>query len=438
MEKPKFLHNKARQTHDSEITEKMTETEIKHKLYDALDKTIFKQLNERSPKLQPKERQIKKLELPIQHHSKIQLGVIHESVESVGYYDKVRESKYRNGASEQKEKSDTWLLVDFDDVIFQATAYKNNIRTQIRNILEISNGKFEKIYNTSKIKNESKNKMFQFDVFINKLIEINPDKEKEINSALSNINLEQYVDKAICRALLAMRTLYTGSPRITILTSGELNFQKMKVDGSGVDEYVDDIIYTDRSKKEVVEAGLKEWYPDSQPFIITIDDSARHVDDYNDLNTKRRFANIHYNNPQASRYNKFPKTDTAIKHEGGQENYPAIDMFKAVKIAKSQYAQEDREKVFKILENPARYDNYLDQWGGFRKDMNISYSINGNTVTRNYKQAYRQFETDNGRDKKIPTSSQKFKILQDGILDKKDVQDTEIDINEYIKDTYEN
>lgn len=248
--------------------------------------------------------------------------------------DKVlaRYERVRNYKPSGKE-NDLWLVVDFDDVVFHTTTFNNNIYDKLAEEFDIGKEEFDQIYEGSKEENDFGKNLLVYDTFKEKLEKKYPDAGKVVDDMLNNFNPQRYIDHGIKRALQALKR--HSNVRISILTFGDFDYQKMKVDGTDMDDIVDEIIYTERSKGDTLESFKNKFYDDSgkgentRPIIITVDDNKSHVDEYQDISSSYdRLVNVRYNNPQAKRYKDGKTYEKNIVFTDKEINNAAVNLWK--------------------------------------------------------------------------------------------------------------
>jgi len=84
----------------------------------------------------------------------------------------------------------------------------------------------------------------------------------------------------------------------------------------------------------------------ASPFIITIDDSIDHTDDYENIGLQRRFVNLHYRHPQAKRFNKASEEPLVISDIEKEPGQAAMNIYYAAKMSLQQNMQQDRNTLY--------------------------------------------------------------------------------------------
>ncbi|MSU54523.1 MAG: hypothetical protein EXS48_01625 [Candidatus Staskawiczbacteria bacterium] len=378
--------------------------------YSALEKTLMAEINEKYPLLPKPERR--------------ELDLDGKKVGEVEQKRIIEKSKYG--------PQDLWLIVDFDDVINHTTNYMEDLHGQLSETAGLTVKKLKELYEQSKIINEEGKKVFRFETFIERAKEESSHaKDAEISELIQNIDYSKYIDEGVKRALIASRSLSnvrfsSATPatiRISILTYGDPQYQKLRVDGSGIGEVVDEVIYTEGSKKDVVDSLVKRDYSteDTQqkiraPFTITFDDSPDHIDDYAKLKN-HDYINVRFRHPQAKRYKVPHIGKEVVESEESSQNQAAVDMFEIAQMATmpeshqilSPFSQYDYQKDRKERER------ILSSWGYYPHE-DVTYVKKEEVLTRSwrtasYSNASREFEAS-------PRSeSHEFAVSQDGEIE---------------------
>jgi len=272
-----------------------------------------------------------------------------------------RTFNFENKISEKEIRASEkiWLIVDFDDVLNKTTTYNNQIKKKICGITNLSEEEYSNLYNESKIANKDGKKVLRFNVLIEKIKKMNPGKEILIDKLLSEeIDLKKFIDQGVKRALLSLTHL---GIKISILTFGDINYQKGRIDKTDVAEIVDEIIYTEGSKREVLETLIDKNYKSKgiiPPFVISIDDSPEQINDYNDVNLPNNFINMHFENPQASRFGKKPTAEEVIANPETKSNEAALNIFKIGKICLDTNMHKSRKQIYELLHGKNISDFY--------------------------------------------------------------------------------
>ncbi len=276
------------------------------------------------------------------------------------YIDRVRYSK--ESSLEKNTPQELWLVVDFDDVLNKTTTYTQYVKEQLCKITSLKEEEFEKLYDESKVANEENKKVLRFSVLVGKIKELFPGKETAIDKLLTEeIDTNSFVDQGMKRALLSLENDWGDKIRVSILTFGDINYQKGRIDKTDVDNVVDDIIYTEGSKREVLETLIEKDYKSKNmipPFIITIDDSPEQIDDYDNVNIENRFINMHFQNPQAKRFKKKSSSEKVIPNLEVQPNEAALNLYKIAQSCLDKNLHKSREEIYEMLHGQDINDFY--------------------------------------------------------------------------------
>ena len=259
-------------------------------------------------------------------------------------------------------ESPIWLIVDFDDVINKTTTYNNQLKKKVCEITNLKKEEYSELYKKSKIANQDDKKVFRFNVLIEKIKKLNPGQETEIDKLITEgISAKDFVDQGVKRALLS---LARSGLKISILTFGDINYQKGRIDKTDLGEIVSEIIYTEGSKREVLETLLEKNYKSKgivPPFIVSIDDSPEQINDYNDVSLPNNFVNMHFENPQASRFGKKPDAEEVITNTETKHNEAAINIYKMGKICLDANMHKSKKQIFELLQGKNIRDFYQER-----------------------------------------------------------------------------
>jgi len=256
------------------------------------------------------------------------------------YIDRVREllDNSEDSIEKQRASEKVWLVLDFDDVINKTTTYNNFLRDKICEGIGLDKKEFERFYDESKIVNNENKKVLRFDRLVEKIEESYPNTKELINKLITeDIDPNEFVDQGMKRAMLALgrNTMEKREVRISILTFGDVNYQKGRIDKTDISDTVDDIIYTEGSKREVLETLLDRDYKSKgiiPPIVITLDDSKEQIKDYYDINLPNNFINMHYQNPQGKKSMEAAAVDQVIAVKEQEPHEAALDFYKICKI----------------------------------------------------------------------------------------------------------
>jgi FMN phosphatase YigB (HAD superfamily) len=343
-----------------EKPEKKESDKIREEYFSAVEQVIKRNIDARFPKIPEEQRRIKEIKDP--------------EDKTLAYWDKVRNFEFSDFGGE------TWVIVDFDDVVNRTTTFNRRLSEILAEKIGLSQQDFGRFNNEARVSNEQGKKVFRFHDFIESIKKQFSGKEKIIDDLIQNIDYNQFIDQAVKRSLEAIKV--ATNTRITILTRGDVKYQKMRIDKTDISQVVDDIVYTEGSKREVAEALMQEFYKREsekgiQPFVIVVDDNPSEIDDYDKMPLERRFANIQFHHPQAKRYGDKITAKGVVVSEETSPNQAAVNLYQAAEIVSSQYAQEDRAKVFWLLKEPEHYDGILLHRGNNR-DTDIHYRKGAN------------------------------------------------------------
>lgn len=165
------------------------------------------------------------------------------------------------------------LILDFDDVIFDTKSFKVTIFSGLRSY-GIDAEVMEKEY--SNYRNSFN--LFKFYKEVSLVSGVNMSQE-DLQLCVDKV-LEDVSNHKDERLINLIRDI--GGDNCFILTAGEEEFQKRKIDVSGLLKIIPEqhIIVVNNSKKEILR-DFCERYPDES--IIFVDDTKRHIDDANSL-----------------------------------------------------------------------------------------------------------------------------------------------------------
>lgn len=321
------------------------------------------------------------------------------------FIDKIREVKDKTSRNiENSEK--VWIVIDFDDVINKTTTYQRSLGEKVCSVLGLDQKEYEKMYEESKAKNAENKKVLRNDVLINKIKEKYPGQNDLVDSIFNdNINYNDFIDQGIKRALLALGGSSNGERdiRISILTFGDVKYQKGRIEQTDIDNVVDDIIYTEGSKREVIEALLSIEYEEkgiASPFLITIDDSKEQIEDYSDINLSSKFVNMHYRNPQGKKSMQESSAEQVVSVFENEQNEAAINLYKICKGCLDPDTNLSREKVFEMLNGKSISDFYQvrNEYNMGREKIIKKTDSNGVTRTIHFPANY---QIGTGGEKKI-------------------------------------
>lgn len=156
------------------------------------------------------------------------------------------------------------ILLDFDDTIFDTKAFKKHIFEVLKKNT-VFNG--EVLYEEGKKRGE----LFSLFLFLKKLNKENLYKE-----------IMEYSKECVHKEISVLLSDY-GKENCFIITYGDKNFQKEKIDYSGVMTMVQEVTVVSGSKKNTVEAYAKRF-----PYekVLFIDDKKEFLDDVDTVKYK--------------------------------------------------------------------------------------------------------------------------------------------------------
>jgi FMN phosphatase YigB (HAD superfamily) len=283
-----------------------------------------------------------------------------------------------------------WLVIDFDDVLNRTTEYQGHLAEAFES-MGLPRKEFDRLYAESKKPGRSGKPVLNFTEFLDAVKRVLPDRTAEIDRMMQGIDYESFLDQGMRRALEVIRA-EMNPVKITILTYGDMEYQQMRVDASGADRLADEIIYTEGSKREVIEAvrakRMHKEYPRSEEYVferdaftLTLDDSPEHISDYDKLSPEvKQYANVRFRHPGAKRFHApVDEEGRHIDFTEDERSAAALDLYRWCFIAQnlgteafawdvsspyrdklpSLRAGTDRERVLKILGDPSAYADLI-------------------------------------------------------------------------------
>lgn len=359
--------------------EKEKQLTVREQYFKGVEQMFKDELNNRSPKIPGKDRVVE--------------DVKDAEGQIVARYDKVRDFKHEN-------RTETlWVVVDFDDVINNTTTFKYALRDHLRETLNISDEEFEQLYSESKVENQQGKKVLHYEIFAEKLDEKVPGAKKEMTKFFGSTDYNRYVNQAVKRALQGINR--EPDTRLSILTFGNIDYQRYRIQATDLDDIVDDIIYTEGSKKDALQALTEKLYSSkkegsfaARPKIITIDDSPTHIEEYDGLSQERNYINIQFSHPQAKHHGKEANAEYVVVDEETERNQAAVNLWKATKIATGYSGQQNkRDQLAHLLQDPRKYDDILFGSSHHHIDREVVYSVDGKGhIIRSAKRQNYKFE----------------------------------------------
>lgn len=346
----------------------------------SVEETLKEKVDGVSPKIPEQDRRLE--------------AVVNSEGHQVGMIERIRDREER----EANGREDLWLVVDFDDVINHTTTFNNRLFEQLANTSGISQKSLHSIYDQSKVPNDAGKKVFRFSQFV-ETVKSQSGSPAKVEQVVQGLNYDKFVDQAVKRALLAIRSQHPQEVRISILTYGDPEYQKMRIDKTDLGEMVDDVIYTEGSKRHVIEAVLQSEYgasltsiekalaekgiaeiredepiPTDRPFVMTVDDSPEHVRDYRRVMSGRGFAHVRFRHPQAKRSPKSAgeAIEPILSYREEQQNEAAVRVYKTARgilLAKAELMQGGEEAVFTSFKSHESTDQLLERKGALSKEQ---------------------------------------------------------------------
>lgn len=292
--------------------------------------------------------------------------IFNDPKKAPAYIDRVREPE-ENSIEEQRASEKVWVVIDFDDVISRSTTYYNAIKDRFHEIINLDKEEFTRLYEESKIINNEGKKVLRFNILIDKIKELNPGREELIDKLLADdIKPNDFVDQGVKRALLALENQSADKKdiRISVLTFGDINYQKNRIDRTDIDDAVDDLIYTEGSKREVLEALLTKDYKSKgiiPPLVITLDDSKEQIKDYADIDLSSNFINLHYQNAQGKKSLEESAVKEVIALKEKEKNAAALNFYQICKICLNPEMHLSRPKLHEAFNDKNIDDVYKNQ-----------------------------------------------------------------------------
>lgn len=187
------------------------------------------------------------------------------------------------------------IIFDFDDVIFDSNAFKQRIFSGL-----VSSGIPSDIIKDLYIGHRATFSPF---ILYKDAVEKTGLKisEKSINKSVEDLvkNVDSYVDKKIITLIKEI-----GEENCFIVTAGDIDFQKLKVNASLGNVIVEENCFFVEKKKSEALKSICEMCP-NEP-VIFVDDKSRYMDEANSLNLQ----NLH---PVLYRHDGFDVLSSKIK-----------------------------------------------------------------------------------------------------------------------------
>ncbi|MFH0804947.1 MAG: hypothetical protein V1916_01995, partial [Patescibacteria group bacterium] len=253
--------------------EAMQPNEIRDQYLAAVERAFVAELQQRTPNIPQEERTLQPL--------------AGEQGQPVAEVEQIRQYQHPTRWGGEPKL----VVVDFDDVINYTTTFNDYVEKFCVDTFRIDSAAFKQLYDESKVTNPVGKKVLRFSQLTARLEQRFPGAAEKIDTMLRATNYNQFVDQGVKRALLALKR--DPENRVVVLTYGDRDYQRMRLSGTDLDSIVDDVVYTEGSKRDVLTALLRrdygtprgrayqtQPYEGAEPFIFTVDDSAEHVDDY--------------------------------------------------------------------------------------------------------------------------------------------------------------
>lgn len=197
---------------------------------------------------------------------------------------------------------------DFDDTIFNYSGYDQAVKQKLEQ-LGIPTDVIDKFYEEAKVASPTTGKkMFQQQLFLDRLKMQFLDKAADIENVYSDTQPKEFLHKDMAKLLHILTA--SAVSRVHILTYGEVNFQRQKIEAvlSELGKPMD-ILYAQVPKAEFLEQYLKDQYPymksgtnNVQSFMM-IDDNPEELKKLVEFSKKQPFfIPIRLRKPSAKRH----------------------------------------------------------------------------------------------------------------------------------------
>ena len=285
-----------------------------------------------------------------------------------------------------------WLVIDFDDVINLTTSSSLALFKQLSDATGISEAELQKLYEQSKQETATGKKLFRFNNFID-TVKIQSKAPGKVQEIVDGFDFGAFIDQGVRRAILALRALYPSQLRISVLTYGDPEYQKMRLEQTDLEDMVDDVIYTEESKMHIIQAlsvadyqsfipsvedatkdggiaviDTTEPVPVGRPFIVMVDDSPENLRDYRQLLSYRGLTSVRWKNSQAKRVNvsDHESTQPRIVITDGPKNKAAVRLFETVQaavVARDELLAGGEDAVLDVFRNESKTSELLKSKG---------------------------------------------------------------------------
>lgn len=287
-----------------------------------------------------------------------------------------------------------WVVIDFDDVVNRTTEYQKFLKQKFSE-LGLSETEFEKIYAASTVPGDNK-PIFRYDIFLERVKATLQGKEGEIESFLHGIPYNDFIDQGVLRALESLKA-QLDRVKITLLTFGEQQYQQMRIGQTEIDKIADQIVYTNGSKREVVEALRREEYaqppfptnlqifkPEDFAFTMIVDDNPDQLQDFSRIQGMPKSMHVRYRHPSTKRYRAPTGANEVVEFEEGAKNQAALNIYRAAVVGsrfstwwtnlgrghskelpkfqgslEPEFEAREKNHIYTIMLNPEKYEAFM-------------------------------------------------------------------------------
>jgi hypothetical protein len=304
-----------------------------------------------------------------------------ETLGDYGYRMKIREvrdiqelSPFDPEFENYNRSRETEFFIDFDDTIFDYTGYDNAVRHKFEQY-GISSEIISKLYEEAKVADpKTGKKMFQRELFVSNLKLQFPDMADEIGNAYADVQLKEFLNKDVAKLLHFLTS--PSDARVHILTYGEINFQREKVEAvlSELGKPMD-VLYAQVPKAEFLERYLKTEYPymqtgtDNVQSFVMIDDNPEELKNLVRFGKKQAFfMPLRLRKPNAKRHHIEQSGEKSYEISSQYawlllEASAALREARSTKISASQWQEKNligeiQANIDKSIESPDQ--SYFD------------------------------------------------------------------------------